>query len=519
VPDIQRVHGTGAGTADASVQQVIQGARGGGQLLPAPIRTTMGKALGADFGGVRLHTDAQADQLARSVRAQAFTTGQHIFFRRGQYTHTSAGRQLLAHELTHVVQQRGAGSTPMIQRRMGFEFETLAEVRGTFFQAANAGPHAFELFDDDEEFYRPNGARWKIVPDTGRMEFVTDALNTRQDLQAVAGQIAAFINSMQGVTRAQDIRATHPGAWTPPARARANPNARPNYTVHVGSDPNFTADAGPTDWYGQPQVSLGVATGRLSRFFTEGRDTTTLAPLQAALPNANPAPPMPDPQSAGIPAGLQNITQLMNWWHPALVKGEWITQAILDEATTLVNAHAGALPQVQKNKLHGLWTLMRAYWRRLVHAVGAYKKSKLLTMARTDFHSFYNDLSPSGKQAFRAAQGAFVGVNAQMIPGTNITLTRWYASVIQPEQGSTYVSGNVARSVDLLSANRAALQHEAISTGTDKSMGQYPLDTIGGVPRIVFELRRVTPGVRIPIGLMYQEVLLPIFEFINRIET
>ncbi len=65
--------------------------------------------MGADFGGVRVHTGAQADRLSRSVSAEAFTVGSDIFFRKGSYTPSAAsGQRLLAHELTHVVQQGGS---------------------------------------------------------------------------------------------------------------------------------------------------------------------------------------------------------------------------------------------------------------------------------------------------------------------------------------------------------------------------------------------------------------------------
>ena len=84
VPTIQRLSsvtggGAGTGPVDSSVQQAIRDARAGGQPLPAGIRVPMEQALGTDFGGVRLHTDAQADQLNRSLQAQAFTTGRDIF--------------------------------------------------------------------------------------------------------------------------------------------------------------------------------------------------------------------------------------------------------------------------------------------------------------------------------------------------------------------------------------------------------------------------------------------------------
>jgi Domain of unknown function (DUF4157) len=106
-PGIQQMHGAGGGAVDAPVAQALQRKRGAGQPLPAALRSSMEQALGADFGGVRVHTGARSDQLNRSLQAAAFTSGQDIYFRRGAYSPASQqGTALLAHELTHVVQQR-----------------------------------------------------------------------------------------------------------------------------------------------------------------------------------------------------------------------------------------------------------------------------------------------------------------------------------------------------------------------------------------------------------------------------
>lgn len=89
--------------------------RGAGRPLPSSFRGAMERSFGADFGGVRVHTDARAHAVNRSLRARAFTRGQDLFFRQGQYEPGStAGRELIAHELTHVVQQR-AGRVPSPQ--------------------------------------------------------------------------------------------------------------------------------------------------------------------------------------------------------------------------------------------------------------------------------------------------------------------------------------------------------------------------------------------------------------------
>lgn len=90
---------------------------GGGRPLPASARLFFESRFGHDFGGVRLHTDASAAASARSLDARAYTVGREITFGAGQYQpETSAGRRLLAHELTHVVQQE-AGAGPMLQRQ------------------------------------------------------------------------------------------------------------------------------------------------------------------------------------------------------------------------------------------------------------------------------------------------------------------------------------------------------------------------------------------------------------------
>ncbi|MBZ5681020.1 MAG: DUF4157 domain-containing protein [Acidobacteriia bacterium] len=90
------------------VESVIERAQGGGQSLESGVRRKMESAFGTDFSSVRVHTDAEANQLNQAVNALAFTTGQDIFFRDGLYQpSSSSGQELLAHELTHVVQQGG----------------------------------------------------------------------------------------------------------------------------------------------------------------------------------------------------------------------------------------------------------------------------------------------------------------------------------------------------------------------------------------------------------------------------
>jgi len=84
----------------------IEAASSGGSSLQRDVQSRFEDGLGADLSNVRVHTDSEADQLSRYVGATAFTTGQHIFFRAGEYNPSSQeGVHLLAHEATHTVQQ------------------------------------------------------------------------------------------------------------------------------------------------------------------------------------------------------------------------------------------------------------------------------------------------------------------------------------------------------------------------------------------------------------------------------
>ncbi|WP_292794745.1 DUF4157 domain-containing protein [Nostoc sp. NMS7] len=105
-PILQRMSSDGGMAATLDLEASINQARGGGQPMANNIRQPMEQAFGVDFSGVKIHANSQSDRLNQSIQAKAFTTGQDVFFRQGAYEPGSGGGQkLLAHELTHVVQQ------------------------------------------------------------------------------------------------------------------------------------------------------------------------------------------------------------------------------------------------------------------------------------------------------------------------------------------------------------------------------------------------------------------------------
>jgi hypothetical protein len=95
--------------ASADFEKRLRNLRTSGKPLPAKTLAFMEARFGVDFSEVRIHTDAEAVKLAREINAQAFTQGQDIYLGEGnENVESEAGKRLLAHELTHVVQQTGA---------------------------------------------------------------------------------------------------------------------------------------------------------------------------------------------------------------------------------------------------------------------------------------------------------------------------------------------------------------------------------------------------------------------------
>lgn len=100
----------GGEAVPGAVHDAIRRRAGGGSALPRRTAQELGDQLGTDLSRVRVHADGEADTIARSVQAKAFTLGTDVYFSKGTYAPDSReGRSLLAHELTHVRQHQHGG--------------------------------------------------------------------------------------------------------------------------------------------------------------------------------------------------------------------------------------------------------------------------------------------------------------------------------------------------------------------------------------------------------------------------
>jgi Domain of unknown function (DUF4157)/L,D-transpeptidase catalytic domain len=138
----KRLQRHAVGTAPAAVPPIVgEVLRSSGRPLDAATRAYMEPRFGHDFSRVRIHVDATADASARAVNADAYTVGERIAFAGGRFEPGSAaGRGLIAHELTHVVQQSGPatrGAAPgVVDPDIGLEAEAEASAR----RVAAGGP-------------------------------------------------------------------------------------------------------------------------------------------------------------------------------------------------------------------------------------------------------------------------------------------------------------------------------------------------------------------------------------------
>jgi Domain of unknown function (DUF4157) len=128
----------GSGTAPSGVTQQIESSKGRGSKLSDATRSQMESSFGTDFSNVTIHTNRESADMNNALHAQAFTHGSDIYFNEGKYNpQNTEGGRLLAHELTHVVQQENKSSKNKVQRypKVGFDVARAKQIESAVAKA------------------------------------------------------------------------------------------------------------------------------------------------------------------------------------------------------------------------------------------------------------------------------------------------------------------------------------------------------------------------------------------------
>lgn len=177
-------------TVSEGLETQIEGERGSGQPLDGKLKDSLEKRLGHDFSQVNVHADATADKLSRQLGAEAFTTGRDVFFREGNYQPGSRdGKGLIAHELTHVVQQQAAA--PLVQR------DVLEEQAPGLESVATA-----ETASEQPVLTQAQRGLWNSLVVTPLQQSFDEMMNESPNWQTMADTLSGVHSSMENLVGA-----------------------------------------------------------------------------------------------------------------------------------------------------------------------------------------------------------------------------------------------------------------------------------------------------------------------------
>jgi chemotaxis protein histidine kinase CheA len=203
--------------APSNIEQSLSASKDSGSSLPVAIGKQMGHSFGADFSGVRIHHDSSAASMNKSLHAHAFTHGSDIYFNSGKYdVNSNPGKHLLAHELTHVVQQ-GAANTPTVQG------DLWDDATGIYNAVTDTGKAAYQkgsdlvtaaadtLTDTSKTVYQQGAAIISSVEDKAKTIVDSARQKTNQVLDAVVhkGLDLSGLNNKKAQVLAQINIALH----------------------------------------------------------------------------------------------------------------------------------------------------------------------------------------------------------------------------------------------------------------------------------------------------------------------
>lgn len=198
-----------AETAETSIEQGINQSHGQGTPLPKAIGLFMGNRFGTNFDHVRIHDNSRACDLNQRLNSQAFTMGPDIYFNRGKYhPESSAGKHLLAHELTHVIQQ---SKSPALQHMSNGVVQRQADVSKAppglscvLKTGPGHTPGTDILFDEGKSNIK---TAYKIMLDTFAATWITNGSSATVFIDGYASTVGAqSINWKLSCKRAEAVK-------------------------------------------------------------------------------------------------------------------------------------------------------------------------------------------------------------------------------------------------------------------------------------------------------------------------
>jgi Domain of unknown function (DUF4157)/Bacterial EndoU nuclease len=264
--------------ADANFEQQLDSSKGSGQSLDDATKREMETKMGADFSGVKIHTDSAANAMAEQINAKAFTYGQDIYFKSLKYDpYSKEGKELLAHELWHVVQNKGGGVKRKIQKKD--DPKSLHSIRGVFDSPMTEGiADSYKLISSTEagKIYIANNILKKVEGSIATEKPKENPFDEGQKINLTPGYYIRYSRQIKIEPAAGgEIYIVIEGATTP--------------DMLIGADPDKMTSEQLLTLHGKSQLSYSIKGINSSKkwFISGGKKTSTSSSLYLLI-NQNP---------------------------------------------------------------------------------------------------------------------------------------------------------------------------------------------------------------------------------------
>ncbi len=386
-----------AGSFDAGhdVERQLSAGSSGGNPLPAKLRSDLEPKFGADFSNVRVHTGAQSDLLNRSLGAQAFTHSNHIYMGAGKYNPGSAsGKHLLAHELTHVVQQTGSVARTKLNDTGVISRQAMAGIHRASAKIQRAVGFEFET---GYKILKKQGANWVNLPKATVVKSYGNGVNlTADENSAGFSAIEMVLDPPVQETDPKKFKSAVTtfkkvgNAFDSFRKDAPKPRLLNKVPSPASGSSNYQITPAFSGFEGNAQLTGGIRYDQLYKF----------------LEHAN--------------TSVNDVTDTHKNAKNELTRFKGNDTVSISGANTQVNAIHGS------NQLKGLVAMLGMYLNTGKAGLPMLNYAKLISssfMARTDFGAMYNHLPDSDRDRFVKDPVSFVDLvlNAAGLPGTDAT--------------------------------------------------------------------------------------------------